>query len=155
MADTTKNKNSDLILIIVIAVLALTFIGILIYNHFKNKDEKTTDIELPPPNGNTNTTTTTANDNFPLTVGSKGANVKYLQQAMNKIITNSALKVTEDGIFGQKTYNSLVAGVGTTTYWETTKIPTYPVSQNAFNSILKRANSNLRMMNGNIYQFTS
>lgn len=142
MSETAKDKKGNKQLIIAIVVLVLILVGIYLYNHFKDQkgSEAPPDVKIPPGG---NSGSTTANDNFPLKKGSEGENVKYLQNAINKFVDknnlNSSLKLTPDGKFGDKTYSSLVSAVGTTTYWDSPKVATYPVSSTAFSSILKKA----------------
>lgn len=147
-------------LLSIIGFLALVFIIVVAYNYFKDKVPANGLPDVLPPNpGNGNTTPPAANDLYPLQKGSKGPNVKYLQQAVNRIIKDSgknlSLIVTEDGSFGDKTYNALVTGVGTTTYWATPKLSTYPVTLTAFTQILQKSNANRVIMGGNIYEFTN
>jgi hypothetical protein len=143
MAATEAQKKANKQLIIVIVVLALVLVAIYLYNHFKDKkgSEAPPDDTKLPPGGSTGSTT--ANDNFPLQKGSKGENVKYLQNAINKFVDknnlNNSLKLTPDGSFGDKTYTSLVTAIGTSTYWDSPKLSIYPVSAAAFSSILKKA----------------
>lgn len=160
MADAVKDKKQKVILLSIIGFLALVFIIVVAYNYFKDKAPSSGLPDVLPPNpGNNGSNPPVANDSYPLQKGSKGANVKYLQQAINRIIKNSgknlSLVVTEDGSFGDKTYNALVTGVGTSTYWATPKVGTYPVSLTAFTQILQKSNANRVIMGGNIYEFTN
>ena len=148
----TENKKAENILIAAIVGLIMILGSIFAFNHFKK--DKPEDAPPPPPNPNPNPPPM-ANDNFPLKQGSKGPNVKYLQGAINRLVQNSQLKITEDSVFGPSTYNSLIAGVGLTTWWDTKKIGTYPVTLDAFNSIMHRSNENRFMMDGKLYTRTS
>jgi hypothetical protein len=154
MAEASKNKKGNRTLIIVIGFLVLVFIILVIYNHLK--DKPVDDVYIPPadPNPNNNTTPA-ANDSFPLKKGSKGPNVMYLQKAINRIVTNPALKVAEDGSFGDKTYYSLVSGVGTSTWWSSKPEPIYPVTSSAFTQILQKSNANRVRIGDSIYEFSN
>jgi len=148
MKKLDKIEKGLLIAIFVIIVLVGAIVG---YNKFKDSD---TQQEPPPPPGpdpNPGPSKPKTDDSFPLKIGSEGSNVKYLQRAINKIISNPSLKITEDGKFGNNTYNALVSGVGTTTWWDAKRIPTYPVTQEAFTLILQKGNQNLRIMYGETY----
>ncbi len=159
----TLTKQQQTNLIIAIVVLALILLGIMTYNYYKNKN--TSGDQNPPPipdPGKGNTSPPAGNDNFPLQIGSVGPNVKYLQGALNRIATTlnkENLKVTEDGIFGQKTKDAIYLLVGTnvtafvstpTGYVPTTYI-TYPMPITAFNEILRRSRANQRLMGDRIY----
>lgn len=155
-----SNKQTENILIgsiIILIISLLTFFGFK-----KIKENKTDQTQPGTPESEpitTPSTTVTTNDDFPLKKGSRGENVKYLQRAINKIIKNSgknqSLLLPETDFFGDKTYTALVTGVGTTTWWDAKPLPVYPVTLDVFNSLIKRSNDNLRLMNGNIYQIST
>lgn len=124
------NKNK--IIIIIVAVL---LIAVIIYFLFFKKP-KVVDTTILNPNLNPNpnpkptNTTPVENDNFPLMVGSKGNNVKYLQNALNKI--NPTYTIKADGSFGTQTKSFLLVTMGTSYY---------PVTTTLFTEILKKANN--------------
>lgn len=70
-------------------------------------------------------------DSFPLNIGSKGDNVKYLQNALNTL--GASLQVDE--ILGNQTYTAVVTFAGSK-YWTP-----QGVTLNGFNEILTKANS--------------
>ena len=74
---------------------------------------------------------TSKDDSFPLTIGSKGPNVGYLQRALNTL--GASLKV--DDSFGQKTYEALITKAGTK-YWTISG-----VTIDGFTEIVSKANS--------------
>ncbi len=72
-------------------------------------------------------------DSFPLSIGSRGNNVKYLQTALNSLGASLAV----DGVFGQKTYRAAVQFGGTSSqYWTNSN----GLTVNGFNAILAKAN---------------
>lgn len=151
MTEAKENKKTNVLLVGGIALIVLAFIIYLVYNHFKDKPVTELPPVLPPPGGSG---PPKGNDNFPLTEGSVGSNVKFLQEAINRIVS-PALKVTVDSNFGPKLYTALVTGVGTTTWWTSKPAPIYPVTQSVFTEILKKSNANRVMMGGRVYEFTN
>lgn len=111
------------------SVLGLTVVagGYLIYNkYFSEKKDSLDNITTPEGGDSTSTTQAPprptapqANDNFPLQVGSKGANVTNLQLALNRINAKRGKKyadLTVDGTFGEKTKNAIYLLAGTKYY---------------------------------------
>jgi peptidoglycan hydrolase-like protein with peptidoglycan-binding domain len=83
------------------AILGLSIVGGLYY-FLSKQSVKTT---VPDP-ANPTKAITTASDDFPLKVGSRGANVSALQTKLNLKITKLPVPqkaLVVDGIFGEKT----------------------------------------------------
>lgn len=81
-----------------------------------------------------------ADDSFPLHDGSKGPNVKYLQQALNTINEKfpnmgKYTPLVVDGSYGPSTYQAILLLIGTSALSST------GLSEQSFNAILKRANN--------------
>lgn len=120
--------NKKKIIIIIVAVL---LIGIVLYFVFfkKNKPVDASNLSNSPLTP-TPRPTSTETDSFPLGVGSKGKNVVYLQNALNKI--NKTYSIPADGSFGTQTKSFIFLTVGTIYY---------PVTQSNFTEILTKANN--------------
>lgn len=116
-------------------LLALALIYI-VYIVLKKRKERKAIEALNAATGTTGTggsggsSAPASNDNFPLQVGSTGARVKYLQQALNRIKKDNNLSV--DGSFGDKTKNAIYLTMNTTFY---------PVTQEKYNEVLHKATS--------------
>jgi len=124
-----KNRKLVIIIVVLLLIIAIVFA----YKKFKNKPvEQAPGMPAPSPAG---PSAPTSNDNYPLIKGSNGENVKYLQQAINKIATKTGMTygiVSVDGDFGPQTYNSLLIVVGASYY---------PVTQAKFTEILNKSNN--------------
>lgn len=136
MALTAKNKKY---LGIAIGILIALIMIYLIYTKMKSKPKEIDtaqaknngfQIEQPPP---------VKNDNFPLTIGSNGSNVKSLQVALNRInekkFSSQYAPLIADGDFGVKTYNAVLLLAGTA-YWTPSG-----VTQDKYTQILKISNN--------------
>ena len=108
-------------------------LGYIVYFlFFKKKKALDTEIDTTITPGTNTTpivTAPAANDSFPLQIGSKGSNVKYLQNALNKI--NPTYTIPADGAFGTQTKSFLLVTMGTAYY---------PVTSTLFSKILQKAN---------------
>lgn len=146
----TKNKK------IVIAIAVVLIIAIVVYlawdsplmeklRGVKKMDDsvdtaKKDTTVINPATPNLIPTPIVANDDFPLKIGSRGSNVKYLQTALNKInekggLPNKYEPLVVDGIFGDATRIAIVTLVGTR-YWNSAGL-----SQSNWTSILNKANA--------------
>lgn len=84
---------------------------------------------------NTNTSSkppAKGNDKFPLTVGSNGENVSYLQKALNMLKPANFALLNTGGNFDDATRIAVITWVGTNFY---------PVTIDNFNTILHKANT--------------
>lgn len=131
---------------IAIIVLVVILVALFAYNYYKKRKAAKEAEELANANTNNNTspvntatTTTTKNDNFPLQRGSYGNNVRYLQQAINRLNPNANLSV--DGDFGPSTYSQFLLTIGTTVNIDGVVYSAYPVTQKVFTEILQEANA--------------
>lgn len=119
----------------IIAIVAIALVaGIIWYVFFRTKPATTASSPAINPPAAINSTLAAsaapaANDTLPLTKGSKGENVTYVQQAINKIHPGA---VTVDGDFGAGTYMALITYVGTSFY---------PVTSTKFSELLQKANN--------------
>lgn len=130
---------------IAIIVLVIILLALVVYNYYKKRKAV---VEAPAntnnggTTGNTTGTTTNVtvkNDNFPLQRGSFGPNVKYLQQAINRLSPSANL--TEDGDFGPSTYTQFLLTIGTMVNIDGVVYSAYPVTQKVFTEILQEANT--------------
>lgn len=129
---------------IAIIVLVVILVALFAYNYYKKRKAAKEAEELANTNNNTSpvntaTTTVTKNDNFPLQRGSYGNNVRYLQQAINRLNPNANLSV--DGDFGPSTYSQFLLTIGTTVNIDGVVYSAYPVTQKVFTEILQDANA--------------
>ncbi len=105
MAKGFFSKNYSVWLAVPIGLAALA----IVYYVVKNKAGAATPLKN---SGNTNTTPAPASD-FPLHIGSKGATVMQLQQALVKKLGSSALpQYGVDGDFGSETQAALMRVTG-------------------------------------------
>jgi lysozyme family protein len=119
---------------IILIVVLIVAIGLVYYFFFNKKAEDQT--AITDTNGNIKpqtpgTTVAVQNDNFPLTQGMQGQNVKRLQTALNYIKPTNPVKV--DGVFGSQTFGKLVTTVSA--YLSNT-----PITETNFNQIIALGN---------------
>lgn len=122
-------SNRTKIIIIILALL-ITIAAYIVLRKPKVTGQNPVSQPLADNSGN-GVPRTTSNDSFPLQLGSSGPNVKYLQNALNKIRPLNKLVV--DGILGANTRQALLVSVDT-------KRSALPMSLSNFNSILAQAN---------------
>lgn len=96
--------NKKTLLFIVIAIIIVIIIVLV----FKYRDVlfgvSASPVQLPSPG----LPSKSSNDNFPLKLGSRGPNVKILQQSLNNLsLTLGFTRLTEDGVFGSKTQDAV------------------------------------------------
>jgi hypothetical protein len=140
--ETGKQKRNKRFIYIGLGIVALVitfFVGRKIYRRWKEKKalEEAAKKELAAnafnnlKPGDPGMNTPEVDDSFPLVIGSKGDNVRYLQQALNRLGPKFGMApLSEDGNFGKKTYDAVIT-------WVNTK--SYPVSQVIWTDILKRS----------------
>ena len=80
------------------SVAAVALVGYRFFTRRKLMKELGLNTPKPPKGGGSNSSG--SNDKFPLKVGSRGPNVKKLQEYLNK---SSSAGLVTDGIFGSKT----------------------------------------------------
>lgn len=124
---------SNKVKIILVVVFIFIVFGVIYFLRKRKQKFQEQNFEALPPISNTPTAASTtnleANDSFPLKKGSKGNNVVYLQNALNKF---SSSKITADGVFGEQTYNKILTTVNASSY---------PVTVEIFTKILQTANA--------------
>jgi hypothetical protein len=135
-------KNKKIVIILVIVALIIAAYYFFAKDFISGLLNKQSAIE-PAINGGFNIAPAppVVNDNFPLGIGSRGPNVKYLQQALNTINekfpnNNKYDALVTDGEFGQKTQTALLLLIGTSVFDQNQKI-----TQTKFTQILQRANN--------------
>ncbi len=117
--------------IIIGAVVLILLVSIIYYLYASNKGKDIPQEVKQPgitPPSSTAPKADIGNDSFPLKVGSKGENVRYLQSALKKLGAN----IIVDSDFGQQTYSAILLTINATSY---------PVTQEIFTAILKKANN--------------
>lgn len=135
-------KNKKIVIILVIVALIIAAYYFFAKDFISGLLNKQTGIEPAINSGfNIAPAPPVVNDNFPLGIGSRGANVKYLQQALNTINekfpnNNRYDALVADGEYGQKTQNALLLLIGTSVFDKDQKI-----TQSKFTQILQRANN--------------
>lgn len=122
---STRIKILIIVLALVIAAAAYWFLK------KPSLASQTANNSAPMPESGNGIPRVIANDNFPLQLGSAGQNVRYLQNALNKI--RPLNKLVLDGVLGANTRQALLITVDT-------KRSALPMSQVNFNSILAQAN---------------
>ena len=105
-------KKKIIIIIVVLAVLGVVTYFIVKKVKQKNATNNNATKGSGSSSGSTPGTTVTGSAVFPLKNGSKGAEVKRLQQRLNNVIPTMLVRLTEDGVFGPKTETALFNTVG-------------------------------------------
>ena len=122
---STRNK-----IIVIILALLIAAAAFFLLRKPKVFSPAETPAPADPTSGN-GIPRTSVTDSFPLQLGATGPNVRYLQNALNKI--RPANKLVVDGVLGSNTRTALLLTVDT-------KRSAIPVTQTNFNSILAQAN---------------
>lgn len=86
---------------IIIAFAAIVAAAIIIYRKYKKKGSASSSSSASGGSGSSASSSLNGNDSFPLKEGSRGNNVKTIQEIANLYAGKKIL--TEDGIYGPKT----------------------------------------------------
>ena len=97
-------------------IIIVLIIVVVAYFIIKNKKQKSTEVLFTNTAEvkNSNALPPIEMDNFPLKNGSKGANVKRLQIALNRL--KPTTKIVEDGYFGNGTRVKIISDLATSLY---------------------------------------
>ena len=136
---SSKQKKIILLVALVVVALIYFFWDSTPAKKLRGVDEPVIDPSNTDKTFKVQVAAPVANDSFPLTIGSRGDNVKRLQQALNVInskfpLLNKYDPLVTDGVLGQDTYKMVLVVCGTA-YWGQ-----WGMTQEKWNQTLAKAN---------------